>query len=111
MSDQIGYVVNNCLTCKKELPTPTETLAPSSLPERPWEKLGMDLFELDGRTYLLVVDYFSRWIDITDISKDRSSQATVKSLKILFATNGYPDLVVSDNGGQFDSAVFAEFVR
>ena len=111
MSNDIAHMVNNCLTCQKELPTPTESLAPSSLPERPWEKLGMDLFDLNGQTYLLVVDYFSRWIDVMDITRDKSSQATVNALKVLFSTHGYPDLIISDNGPQFASAVFTDFAQ
>ena len=33
-------------------------------PNRPWAKIGRDLFEFNGSHYLLSVDYYSRWIEI-----------------------------------------------
>ena len=37
-----------------------ESLIPHVIQERPWSKLGTDIFTLRGRDYLLVVDYFSK---------------------------------------------------
>ena len=108
MSLEISTMINNCLECKKQLPTPVETLAPSSLPDRPWQRLAMDLFELNGHTYLIVDDYFSRWIEVTEM-KDLTSKATISALTKIFSTHGYPDVVVSDNGPQFAVHDFSTF--
>ena len=37
---------------------------PHEVPERPWQKLGTDLFEFQGQNYLCVVDYFSKFPEI-----------------------------------------------
>lgn len=47
-----------CVNPKEPLITVTE------LPERPWQKQGADFFMLKNRTYLLVVDYYSRHVEI-----------------------------------------------
>ena len=46
-----------CCVCPSS--TRTERVT-SSFPDRPWSRLGMHLLELFGKTYLLIVDYYSR---------------------------------------------------
>ena len=38
------------------------------------------------------------------------TEATLESLRILFANNGIPEVLVSDNGTSFTSVQFKEFV-
>ena len=44
--------------------TKTEPLILSKLPDRPWQKVATDLFEYQKSQYLLVVDYYSRFIEL-----------------------------------------------
>ncbi len=44
-----------------------EPLIPSTLPNYPWEKVGSDRFVLDGKTYLIAVDYFSRYPEVVKL--------------------------------------------
>ena len=37
-----------------------ELMLMPEIPDRPWSKLGIDLFELKSNNYLLVVDYLSK---------------------------------------------------
>ena len=85
-----------------------EPLRPSQLPERPWAKIGVDLCFKDGLDYLIVVDYFSRWIEVIHLSETTSSYVIGK-LKNLFSKFGIPEIVVSDQGPQFNSASFCQF--
>ena len=39
-------------------------MIPSQLPERPFQKVGTDLFEWKGQEFVLVVDYLSRYCEI-----------------------------------------------
>lgn len=108
MMTQIKEMVDKCRTCRVHSPTPVEPLQPSTLPERPWQRLGADLFELGGKQYLLVVDYYSRWVEVRHLSS-LSATATVESLKSILCIHGIPDCLISDNGPQFASREFVEF--
>ena len=105
---QIENMVTNCSTCAKDCPEPTEPLMSSSFPSLPWERLAADLFELAGKVYLTVVDYYSRWFEIRRLN-DQSSSRVISVLKELFSTHGIPDIIVSDNGPQFSSDAFRLF--
>ena len=80
----------------------------SKTPERPWAKVGADLFEHKGTTYLLTIDYYSKWIEVDKLD-NLTSKNTISYLKSQFARHGIPDELRSDNGPQFGSAEFAEF--
>jgi len=40
-----------------------------------------------------------------------TTERTIDELRLIFATHGLPEEVVSDNGPQFTSTEFAEFMR
>ena len=72
------------------------------------KKVSTDLFELAGQRYLVVMDYYSRFIKILSLM-EITSQAAIQKLKSVFARWGIPEELVSDNGTQFKSAMFDEF--
>ena len=75
-----------------------------------WTRLGTDLFELDRKTYLVVVDYTSRWFEVRQLHSVTAS-AVIRVLCELFVTHGVPDTVISDNGPQYANQEFKEFAR
>ena len=85
-----------------------EPLIPSELPERPWQKLGADLFTLKGKTYLLVVDYYSRYVEVANLSLTKSADIVVH-LKSMFARQVVCEILVTDNGPQFAAGSFTTF--
>ncbi|GFO47143.1 Pol polyprotein [Plakobranchus ocellatus] len=110
ISSQIEDMVRQCNVCAKLRPNVKEPLLPSSFPEHPWSRVAMDLFDLHGKTYLLLVDYHSRWPEIRLLDR-LSSAAVIARLKSIFATHGIPDVLVSDNGPQFASTEFRKFTE
>ena len=52
-----------------------------------------------------MVDYYSRWFDIKEIS-DETSHSVIKALREAFATHGIPDVIMSDNGPQYSAETF-----
>jgi len=56
----------------------------SVLPERPWQKVGMDLLFWDNATFLLIVDYYPRFIEVPRLSRE-SSQEVICHIKSIIA--------------------------
>ena len=108
--DSIQEMVSRCNTCAKFRPHQREPLLAASFPSRPWEKVGADLFDLNGKTYIAIVDYYSRWLEIKRVTSE-TSESIIKILKEVFSTHGIPDLIISDNGPQFSAETFQEFAR
>ena len=102
LSTQLVQMIKNCRECCKERCQPAEPLITSELPELPFQKIGPDLFEWEKQTYLLVVDSYSRYIEIALLKRTTSSEV-ITHLKSIFARHGIPELIVSDNGPQYSS--------
>ena len=79
-------------------------------PYYPWETVGPDLSHWKGIEYLLVVDYFSRYIEIAKLTKT-TSVAIIERLKSIFARHGIAKTLISDNGPQYSASGFAEFAK
>ena len=81
---------------------------PSKFPDLPWQEVASDLFVWNGIHYLLVIDYFLRYVEIAKLSGESLS---IEHLKSIFAKHGIPQLVVSDNGPQYSSQEFSKFAE
>ena len=87
---------------------PREPLLPHSTPSRPWEKVGTDLCELNGQHYLVMVDYYSNFLEV-DRLRETMSEQVIEHCKSQFARHRIPDVLISDNGPQFSSEKFRQF--
>ena len=95
MNREIQDLVQNCRRCAQELNRSYEPLIPSALPERPWQRVATDLLHLKGSTYLAVVDYYSRYIELAKLSPSGTdSPGTIERLKSMFARHGIPEELV-----------------
>ena len=48
----------------------------TEFPERPWSRVGVDFFQHKDKHYLLAVDYFSRDVEISQVSRNVNSAQT-----------------------------------
>ena len=80
------------------------------MPHLPWEKVGVDLFVLDGQSFLIAVDYYSGYFEVQDMSSTTSTRV-VTALKPWFSRHGIPVTVISDNGPPFSSEDFKTFSK
>lgn len=101
---QCQYSTENKNTHRKE------PLLPSVLPSRPWQKIAVDLCEFKKQNYLVISDYFSRFLEILHLTKTTSSQV-VSGLKATFACYGIPEVLVNDNGPQLASVEMKDFSK
>ena len=108
VSKQVEEFVKRCPTCMHLSPPAREPMIPSPLPTYPWEKVATDLFELQGKHYLLLVDYFSRYPEVIRLTSTTSA-SVISVMKSVFSRLGIPNIIVSDNGPQYDSAEMKAF--
>ena len=91
--------ISACETCR-ELDSMThakETLMSHEVPSRPREKRSTDIFTIDGKNYLVTIDYCSNFWEVDRLPNTKAS-TTILKLKSHFACYGIPDQVISDNG-------------
>ena len=108
MTGQLKRKIQECRECREHLVQRKEPLIPSKLPAYPWEEVGADLFQLRGVTYLLVVDYFSKFPELIKLTSTTASNV-INALKAVFARHGIPSCLRSDNGPQFDCSEMEAF--
>ena len=108
MSKEIGLMVEKCSACEKYRQVPPEPLIPTPTPDYAWQHVATDLFEWSNEHYLLIVDYYSRWIEIFHLTS-LTSRTVINSFKAIFARLGIPESVFSDEGTQYTSTEFAKF--
>ena len=110
LSAELERTIKNCHECCKHQKQHAEPLCPSPLPDLPFQKVGTDLFEWEGKQYLLVVDYYSRFVEIAKLAGSTATEV-ITHTKGIFARHGIPELVISDNGPQYSSAAYTQFAR
>ena len=62
-----------------------------------------------GRLFLVVVDAYSKWIDVRIVTST-SSEATIAKLRVIFSNFGLPEQLISDNTVSFASTEFKSFL-
>ena len=108
----IETMVQSCPACiGNQRKQQAEPMKPHKVPDRPWEKVGVDLFTIDGRDYVAMVDYYSQYIEISTLTSNTTSKAVINAMKSNFARHGTPMEVISDNGPQFTSQEFVDFKK
>ena len=110
INHHISQMVQQYETCCKTARPRKEPLQATPLPDYPFQMVGTDLFELKGVHYLLTVDYFSRYPEVTKLVSTTSS-SIITALKAVFSRHGIPEVVRSDNGPQYSSHEFAAFAK
>ena len=109
MNVTIKEMVTSCSVCAEfQAKNTDQPMQTHQVPNRPWSKVGTDLFTVSGKTFITVVDYYSDFVEIDELS-DTMSDTVIQVLKKQFSRHGIPDTVVSDNGSQFTSQEFHEF--
>lgn len=97
MNRDVENVVAKCAVCNAHRNQQAgEPLLPHAVPQRPWTKLGADIFTFMRKDYLLVVDYYSKYIEMA-LLEDKTASCIIVHLKSIFARFGIPLELIADN--------------
>ena len=112
MDQEIVKKVKSCDKCQSNQSAPAEApLHPWEWPGLPWSRIHIDYAGLyKGEMFLVVVDAYSKWLEVHHL-RSITSTATIEKLCKMFATHCLPATLVSDNGSNFTSAEFQEFMK
>nr|XP_040573884.1 uncharacterized protein K02A2.6-like [Lepeophtheirus salmonis] len=110
IGSQIEQLIDSCSKCSEYGMTKKMPLIRSKWPLGPWKMVATDLFTYDQKYYVIVVDYYSRFIEVTELTNQRAS-AVIMELKRIFARHGVPEILVSDNGPCYSSQEFSRFAK
>ena len=101
--------IAQCNVCNSQPREQTkEPMICHEIPTGPWEKIAADLFQLNGRDYMVTVDYYSSYFEVDSLTT-KTAVEVIRKLKGHLARHGIPDQVISDNGQPFASDNFHEF--
>lgn len=111
MCEDVERAVRSCAACALHAPRPRrQPLLQHSVPALPWHKLASDTFEYKKKNYIVLVDYFSNYVEVGQLSTV-SSRQVINFMKEQFARHGIPAELVSDNGPAYSSQEFKKFMR
>ena len=79
------------------------------IPESKWHTIATDLLEHKGAKYLVVVDLYSRYLEIVH-THSTTANIIIQKIKSIFARWRIPLRLLSDNGPPFSSQEFAKFI-
>ncbi|KAL5510796.1 hypothetical protein EMCRGX_G006398 [Ephydatia muelleri] len=111
MSEDIKRVTTSCRQCEENLPAqPRQSLLAHDVPDKPWSKIGMDIFRSKGKNYLVLVDYLTDYFEICELQQTLAVNV-IQAAKEQFARHGVPVVVQSDGGPEFMSREFQVFAK
>ena len=92
--------------CKQK---PTMSLG-QEIQLQPWTMLAMDLFHFEGASYLLIVDYTSRFPVVHKLSS-RTGQHVTNLCKQVFSEYGWPEMLISYNQPCYTADAFTSVMN
>jgi len=111
MNSEIKEAIMKCSVCAEfQARNPKEPMQTSKIPDRPWSRLALDMFTLQKKEYIVLVDYYSDFVKVQELG-DTTSPTIIQFLKEQFSRHGIPDVHVSDNGLQLVSQELRSFAE
>jgi hypothetical protein len=110
MMNEIENYIGCCSLCEKNAPSnPKERMIPHEVPDLPFEKVACDILHFRGKDFLVLIDYFSKWIELREL-KNKTSAEIILHWSDVFSTFGIPLKLIADNN-PFNSFECREFAR
>ncbi|XP_055599174.1 uncharacterized protein K02A2.6-like [Uranotaenia lowii] len=112
INSNIEQHVRNCITCCRMAIEPTKVKDSYWIPTtKPFSRIHADFFYLGQKIFLIIVDSYSKWIEIEWMKHGTDASKVIKKFAKIFSVFGLPDIVVTDNGPPFSSQTFINFLK
>ena len=119
MYADVRRFVSSCIKCQQSKTTQGRTAGERYhlFAGRPWQVLAVDLCgpfpkTLRGNTQILVMsDHFSRWSDAIGIPDGKADTVATTLDERIFSYWGIPEVIHTDQGRQFEAALFKELCQ
>ncbi|UYV77576.1 K02A2.6-like [Cordylochernes scorpioides] len=109
MDSSIEIITKNCRTCLSNEGLPHQRTESWPKYAGPWRRVHMDYFNFKNRLFLLAVDSFTSWVEVSEVPST-SAYFCINFMRNCIARYGFPQVVVSDNGPPFFSSDFGDFL-
>lgn len=97
MDVHLENYVRECFICQTyQNNNIKEPLLPHKVPDLPFSKLGIDIMDFRRKSYLVIYDYYSKWLEIKLIH-NKTASSVINVLIDLFSNFGVPTEIVSDH--------------
>ncbi|KAL3973851.1 tissue factor pathway inhibitor [Sarotherodon galilaeus] len=116
---QVHAILSSCPVCQacdkmaKTAPAPLQLV---QFPDGPFQHVAVDIVgpfdrgPQDCRFAITLVDYFSKWPEVA-LTSSATTDTVIRFLSSVFAREGNPCELMTDNGPQFTSSAFADFLK
>lgn len=112
MQETVAAVINSCEACRK-MKYDRKPIKPilqlTQTQNAPFQELFIDLFSIEGKTYLTLIDAFSKLGQAIEI-QNKSTPEVVRALLKYFSYYGVPKKISSDPGSEFNNELMKEFL-
>ena len=109
ISNDFRETVEKCGICQASSKSSKLIGNVSDVPPHAWHTLGTDLFYWNKIDYLVIGDYFSKYLIVRRLPNS-STHTVIKELGLVFPELGRPFVLRSDNGPCYSSREFHNFL-
>ena len=89
MTGDVRKQVSQCSICAElQSQNPKEPMQGPQIPDRPWSRVAADQFRLHGKDYVVIVDFYSDFIEV-EMLEENTSRAVIEFLKEQLADMAY----------------------
>lgn len=111
MWNGLKTTAEQCKACQRVKPAnKKEPLRVHEVPKHRFLKVGSDVLYHRGKTYLIIVDYMSDYIELKEM-EDETAVSVIKACKEIFARHGIPEQFQSDNAPYYSCSQFQKFAE
>lgn len=106
----IEEITKTCHACLDNSSGPARAVVSWPKSEKVFERIHIDHLILNNKTFLIITDSYSKWIECY-LVRNTSAEETIEKLYDCFSRYGIPDILVSDNFSSFVGEKMSNFFK